>query len=63
MAIDDSLSTAGVDKNRIEHLDEVVVKAKKNSKERDIYEARSKTIAYYDVVTAHLLNFTAPTIP
>lgn len=48
-AIDDSLSTAGVDKNRIEHLDEVVVKAKKYSKDRDIYEARSKSIAYYDV--------------
>lgn len=48
-AIDDSLASAGVKKANIEHLGEVVVKGKKHTKEQDIYQARSKSIAYYDV--------------
>lgn len=48
-AIDDSLASAGVKPDKVEHLGEVVVKGKKNSKAREIYEAHSKSIAYYDV--------------
>lgn len=42
----DSLMVSGT---KIKELPEVVVKGKKNSKERDIYKARSKSLAYYDV--------------
>lgn len=35
--------------DRMKELPEVVVKGKKRSKERAIYKARSKSIAYYDV--------------
>ncbi len=48
-AVDDSLAALGVEKQRIQHLGEVVVKGKKRSKESDIYKARSKSLAYYDV--------------
>ncbi|MDE6116965.1 MAG: hypothetical protein K2G33_05590 [Duncaniella sp.] len=48
-AIDDTLVSSGVRKEHIEHLGEVVVKGKKHSREQDIYKARSKSIAYYDV--------------
>ncbi|MDP4207388.1 MAG: hypothetical protein Q8928_01110 [Bacteroidota bacterium] len=34
---------------KVVHLKEVVVKARKWSKEKDIYENRAKSIAYYDV--------------
>ena len=44
----DSLVTAGI-KEDIYHLSEVTVTAKKRSKEKDIYNNRSKAIAYYDV--------------
>jgi len=47
-AYEDSLSKAGIDE-KIHRLDEVTVTAKKRTKERDIYESRSKSIAYYDV--------------
>jgi len=36
---------------KIHNLKEVVVKAKKYSKEKDILEARSKSLAYYDIST------------
>lgn len=47
-AYEDSLSKAGIDV-KIHRLDEVKVTAKKRSKEKDIYNNRSKSIAYYDV--------------
>lgn len=45
---DDSLAKAG-NHEKILHLKEVTVTAKKRSKEKEIYEARTKSIAYYDV--------------
>ena len=47
-AYEDSLRRLGIDE-KIHRLDEVVIKAKKRSKEREIYEARTKSAAYYDV--------------
>lgn len=47
-AYEDSLRRLGIDE-KIHRLDEVVIKAKKRSKEREIYEARTKSVAYYDV--------------
>jgi len=44
----DSIAKIGV-QGKMLHLKEVVVKAKKNSKEKDILENRSKSLAYYDV--------------
>ena len=44
----DSIARKGV-QGKIHNLKEVVVKAKKYSKEKDILEARSKSLAYYDV--------------
>ena len=44
----DSIAKKGV-QGKILHLKEVVVKAKKYSKEKDILENRSKSVAYYDV--------------
>lgn len=41
--------SAGIAHNKVSQLKEVVVKAKKNSKEKSIYKARSKSVAYYDV--------------
>lgn len=49
-AYEDSLVKAGV-KERIYRLDNVVVKAKKRTREMDIYTNRSKSIAFYDVVS------------
>lgn len=47
-AYEDSLARLGIqEKNH--RLREVVIKAKKASREKDIYENRSKSIAYYDV--------------
>lgn len=45
---EDSLAKAG-NKEKILRLDEVTVTAKKRSREKDIYNNRSKSIAYYDV--------------
>lgn len=47
-AYEDSLAKRGMSE-RYHRLKEVVVKAKKWSREKDIYENRSKSIAYYDV--------------
>jgi len=44
----DSIAKKGV-QGKMLHLKEVVVKAKKYSKEKDILENRSKSLAYYDV--------------
>ncbi|WP_041620144.1 hypothetical protein [Paludibacter propionicigenes] len=44
----DSVAKKGV-QGKMLHLKEVVVKAKKHSKEKDILENRSKSLAYYDV--------------
>lgn len=43
----DSLPPKGI-QDKIHNLGEVVVKAKKRSKEKDIFTSRSKSIAYYD---------------
>lgn len=45
---EDSLNSVSIDK-KVHQLDEVIVTAEKNSKENEIYENRSKSIAYYDV--------------
>lgn len=47
-AYEDSLEKRGI-RDKYHRLDEVVVKAKKWSHEKEIYENRSKSIAYYDV--------------
>lgn len=47
-AYEDSLAKAG-NTEKIHRLDEVTVTAKKRSKEKDIFNSRSKSIAYYDV--------------
>lgn len=47
-AYEDSLSKAG-NKEKVLRLDEVTVTAKKRSREKDIFNNRSKSIAYYDV--------------
>ena len=47
-AYEDSLSKRGM-REKNHRLGEVVVKAKKWSREKDIYENRSKSVAYYDV--------------
>jgi len=44
----DSIAKKGV-QGKMLHLKEVVVKAKKHSKEKEILENRSKSVAYYDV--------------
>lgn len=49
-AYEDSLARTGIH-DKIHRLDEVVVKAKKRSREKDIYINRSKSIAYYDVAS------------
>lgn len=49
-AYEDSLSKAGIHE-KIHRVGEVVIKAKKQSREKDIYNSRSKSIAYYDVVS------------
>lgn len=47
-AYEDFLEKRGI-RDKYHRLDEVVVKAKKWSHEKEIYENRSKSIAYYDV--------------
>ncbi len=47
---EDSLSKKGIHE-KYHRLKEVVVKAKKWSREKDIYDNRSKSIAYYDVAS------------
>lgn len=47
-AYEDSLVRQGI-RGKNHRLEEVVVKAKKGSREKDIYDNRSKSIAYYDV--------------
>lgn len=47
-AYEDSLEKRGIHE-KYHRLDEVVVKAKKWSREKEIYENRSKSVAYYDV--------------
>lgn len=47
-AYEDSLAKIG-NRERIYHLKEVKVTAKKTSKEKDIFDNRSTSIAYYDV--------------
>lgn len=47
-AYEDSLTQTG-NKEKVLRLDEVTVTAKKRSREKDIYNNRSKSIAYYDV--------------
>lgn len=49
-AYEDSLRRLGIDE-KIHHLDEVEVKARKRDKASDIYQARTKSIAYYDVAS------------
>lgn len=47
---EDSLRRLGIDE-KIHHLDEVEVKARKRDKASDVYQARTKSIAYYDVAS------------
>jgi hypothetical protein len=47
-AYDDSLARAGIS-GKVRHLPAVTVSAKKRSRERDIYNNRSTSVAYYDV--------------
>ena len=47
-AYEDSLKQAGIHE-KVHRLDEVVVTAKKRTRARDIYNARRKSMAYYDV--------------
>lgn len=47
-AYEDSLHRTGITE-KIHHLKEVVVTAKKRSRAHDVYEARRKSVAYYDV--------------
>ncbi|MDL2282493.1 hypothetical protein LJC44_05240 [Parabacteroides sp. OttesenSCG-928-G06] len=47
-AYEDSLKKKGIDE-KIHRLQEVTVKAKKRTKESEIFDNRSKSIAYYDV--------------
>lgn len=47
-AYEDSLTKAGI-KEKVYRLEEVTVTAKKRTREKDIYNNRSKSIAYYDV--------------
>lgn len=47
-AYEDSLAKQGI-RGKNHRLSEVVVKAKKGSREKDIYTNRSKSVAYYDV--------------
>ena len=49
-AYEDSLRRVGIT-DKIHRLDEVVVKAKKRDKANDIYQARMKSMAYYDVAS------------
>lgn len=47
-AFEDSLARAGIEE-KVHRLDEVTVKGKKRSKEKEIYENRAKSVVYYDV--------------
>jgi len=46
----DSLAKLGIEE-KIQHLPEVTVKAKRNTKEQDIYHNRSTSVAYYDIAS------------
>lgn len=48
-AYDDSLRKLGISE-KVHHIDEVVIKGRRN-KADEIYEARTKSIAYYDVAS------------
>ncbi|MDR1172901.1 MAG: hypothetical protein LBL24_10635, partial [Bacteroidales bacterium] len=48
VAYNDSLTRAGISE-KVHHLSAVTVSAKKRSRERDIYNNRSTSVAYYDV--------------
>lgn len=48
IAYEDSLAQAG-NTEKILHLDEVTITAKKNNREKDIYNSRVESLAYYDV--------------
>ncbi len=48
IAYEDSLAKAGISE-KVHHLSEVTIKAKRKTKERDIYKNRSTSVAYYDV--------------
>lgn len=47
---EDSLRRLGINE-KIHHLDEVVIKAKKQNKASEVHKARTKSIAYYDVAS------------
>ncbi len=47
---EDSLRKLGMDE-KIHRIDEVVVKAKKQDKAAEVYKARTKSVAYYDVAS------------
>lgn len=49
-ALEDSLSRVGINE-KVHQLKEVTIKGKKRSRENDIYNNRSKSIAYYDVAS------------
>ncbi len=49
-AYEDSLRKLGITE-KIHHIDEVVIKGRKRDKANEIYEARTKSVAYYDVVS------------
>lgn len=49
-AYEKSLAKTG-NQEKIHRLDEVVIKGKKRSQEKDIYNNRAKSIAYYDVAS------------
>ena len=49
-AYEDSLRKLGMDE-KIHRIDEVVVKAKKQDKAAEVYKARTKSVAYYDVAS------------
>lgn len=49
-AYEDSLAKVGIDE-KVHRLEEVTVTADKRSRERDIYMARTKSVAYYDLAS------------
>ena len=52
LAYQDSLAKLGITE-KIKHLQEVTVTAKRRTKEQDIYQNRSASIAFYDVATEY----------
>lgn len=49
-AYEDSLSRLGVSE-KVHHIDEVVIKGQKRDKASEVYEARTRSVAYYDVAS------------